>query len=77
MLTILFLVIHIAVWIYSIIIFKNWINNGCPKEEPDYFYMNCFVIIYGVMIIGSVGLIIAMLLPATVLTVFSLKNSEK
>lgn len=52
-------------------------KEKCRHEEPNYFYIKIYVFMYGIIIIGSFILLIVLLIPVTVLTLFSFKKKEQ
>ena len=71
-----FIIIHIGLWVYSIILFNNAEFDRCRSEEPHYFFIHCYMYMYGIILVGSLALFLILLLPVTVVTIFSFRKKE-
>ena len=72
----IFILLHIGLWIYSIIVFNNDDFDACRLEEPHYFFIKCYMLMYGVILVGSLALFLVLLLPVTVVTIFSFRKKQ-
>lgn len=66
---------HLALWIYSIVLYGNDELEVCHLR--DQYFLQCYVFIYGAMIVGGVCFFLILIVPAICVTFMAIRNVKK
>ncbi len=66
---------HLALWIYAISLLSDEELQVCHVR--DRYFMKCYVLAYGTMIVGGGVLFVLLMIPAVGVTLMAIRNSNK